>query len=81
MKDKILQQRENTEYLPGHTLAPNILPVLEWDEIHEHLDDKSLDLIVSGLPMKSLHTFFSENHQHVSTYLKQKTPLVSLSKE
>ena len=76
VKGKILRKRENTDYLPGHTLAPNLIPVLGWDEI----DNQPLDLIVSGLPMKSLLTFFCENQHRLSVYLKQKTPLVSLSK-
>ena len=76
MQEKILRQRENAEYLPGHTLAPNLMPVLGWDEI----DNRPLDLIISGLPMKSLGAFFADNRSHVGAHLEQKTPLVSLSK-
>ena len=79
VRDKILKQGENQEYLPGHTLAPNLVPALSWEEVEKNVKG-SLDLIVSGLPVASLTDFYTTNQSYLTGYFIQKTPLVSLSK-
>ena len=77
--EEILRHGENKEYLPGHTLSPNIWPALTWKEVEENVGG-SLDLIVSGLPVASLINFYTLNREYIAGYLEEKTPLVSLSK-
>ena len=79
IRDQILKHRENREYLPGNTLAPNLHPALTWQEVEKHVRG-SLNLMVSGLPIASLIDFYTSNRKYLTGYLKQKTPLVSLSK-
>ena len=79
IQEEILEHRENRAYLKGHTLPLNLIPVLNWSEVEKHTKS-SLDLIVSGLPMRSLFKFYTENREYLTGYLERNIPLVSLSK-
>jgi glycerol-3-phosphate dehydrogenase (NAD(P)+) len=74
-----LKEGENKVYLPGHKVAENLIPALEWDEVDELLDGK-IDLIVSGLPTAGIAEFYRDNFERFSAYFKKGIPLVSLSK-
>lgn len=71
-----LLQGVNEVYLPGQNLSSKITPVLEWDEINA----SEIGLIISGLPTKALHSYFTENRERVIPILRLKVPFVSLSK-
>ena len=74
-----LQKGENSIYLPGLKLASNIIPALTWEDV-DSIKDKSLELIVSGLPTQGIKEFFSDNHSRFENYFQKNIPLVSLSK-
>jgi glycerol-3-phosphate dehydrogenase (NAD(P)+) len=70
---------ENTIYLPGQKLLPNIVPAMTWDEVDDKVVD-GVDLVVSGLPSLAIKGYFSENYERILNYLKREIPIVSLSK-
>lgn len=74
-----LKQGENKVYLPGHKVAENLIPALDWEEVDKLLDGH-IDLLVSGLPTAGIANFYSENFERFSSYFDQGIPLVSLSK-
>ncbi|HAZ14366.1 MAG: hypothetical protein A2X86_19250 [Bdellovibrionales bacterium GWA2_49_15] len=74
-----LKTGENTIYLPGHKLAPNIHGALSWDEVDDLVDD-GVDLVVSGLPTHSIRSYYKESYERFLMYLKRDIPFVSLTK-
>jgi glycerol-3-phosphate dehydrogenase (NAD(P)+) len=74
------EQRQNLVYLPNFSLAENLVPILEWSELDTSLQNRSLDLLVSGLPTAATRPFLQSNFDRLSGWLKQGMPFVSLSK-
>ncbi|GAB4408319.1 MAG: NAD(P)H-dependent glycerol-3-phosphate dehydrogenase [Bacteriovoracaceae bacterium] len=74
-----MKEGENKVYLPGHKIASNLIPALEWEEVDKLLEGH-IDLLVSGLPTAGIADFFDENFERFSAYFDQGIPLVSLSK-
>ena len=73
-----IKSGENSIYLPGLKLAPNIDAALTWDEVDTI--SENIGLIVSALPTAGISEYFSENYDRFLSYLMKKTPIVSLSK-
>lgn len=73
-----IKKGENSIYLPGQKLATNIYGALTWEEVDEMAGEVSL--VVSGLPTAGIANYFQENYERFLGYLKNKVPLVSLSK-
>ncbi len=69
---------ENSIYLPGMKIAPNIDAALEWDEV-DAIPGK-IELIVSALPSNGITEYFKENYDRFLGYFIKGIPLVSLSK-
>ncbi len=74
-----LLQGENGIYLPGQKLQTNIVPAIDWDEVHK-LTDGRVELIVSGLPTSAINKYSEDNKKVIQSYLAFETPFVSLSK-
>lgn len=74
-----LKKAQNTRYLPGITLAKNIVGALTWDEV-EHLSQGKVELVILGLPSSAIKTFCEENYGPLNRYLKTGIPMVSLCK-
>ncbi|MCK5882582.1 MAG: NAD(P)-dependent glycerol-3-phosphate dehydrogenase [Bacteriovoracaceae bacterium] len=72
-------KHENSVYLPGMSLQPNIIPALTWDEVNSLVDGK-VELVVFGLPSSSISDFLYDNFDHIDQYIGSTTPVVSLSK-
>ena len=77
--DSILKG-ENSVYLPGLKLAKNIVPAMSWNEIDELVSNKSIELIVNGLPTSAIQPFYTQNKDRVEALLKSNIPLISISK-
>ncbi len=77
--DGLKNDGENSIYLPGHKLSPNIVPALSWEEV-DQLSENKIELMVSGLPTQALKQYFTENNERFTQYFNQNIPLVSLSK-
>ena len=75
-----IKSGENSVYLPGQKLSKNIIPALTWEEVDELTSNKSIELIVNGLPTSAINSFYSENEKRVEGYFKKNVPLVSISK-
>lgn len=69
---------ENSIYLPGLKIAPNIDAALTWDEVDQTAGE--IKLIVSALPTAGIGEYFNENYDRFLSYLMKKIPVVSLSK-
>lgn len=69
---------ENSIYLPGLKIAPNIDAALTWDEVDNI--PGNVDLIVSALPTAGISEYFNENYDRFLSYLMKRIPIVSLSK-
>jgi glycerol-3-phosphate dehydrogenase (NAD(P)+) len=69
---------ENSIYLPGLKIAPNIDAALTWDEV-DNIPGK-IELIVSALPTAGISEYFNENYDRFLSYLMKRIPIVSLSK-
>lgn len=74
-----LLQGENSVYLPGISLAPQIVPALTWDEARDKAQG-NIQLVVSGLPTPAISPYSQEYYQELKFFLEQGIPLVSLSK-
>lgn len=74
-----IKQGENSVYLPGMKIAPNVDAALTWEEVDAH-NVNDIELIVSALPSSGITEFFNENHDRFLSYLIKRIPLVSLSK-
>lgn len=74
-----IKQGENSVYLPGMKIAPNVDAALSWEEVDAH-ETRDIELIVSALPSNGISEFFNENHDRFLNYLIRKIPIVSLSK-
>lgn len=70
---------ENTTYLPGQKLSPQLRAALTWDEVKE-LQEGAIDLIVSGLPMSAIEDFCTQNEKELKGYLDQGVCMVNLAK-
>ncbi len=71
---------ENSLYLPGQKIPPNIVPAISWQELDEKLKLEEVELIVNGLPTSAIHSFYKENQRRVLRLLEQRIPFVSISK-
>lgn len=69
---------ENSIYLPGLKIAPNIDAAITWDEVDNIQGD--IELIVSALPTAGISEYFNENYDRFLSYLMKRIPIVSLSK-
>lgn len=69
---------ENSIYLPGLKIAPNIDAALTWDEVDN--TPGKIELIVSALPTAGISEYFNENYDRFLSYLMKRIPVVSLSK-
>jgi glycerol-3-phosphate dehydrogenase (NAD(P)+) len=74
-----IKKGENTIYLKGLKIAPNIDAALTWEEVDAH-DSRDIQLIVSALPTNGISEYFKENYDRFLGYLINKIPIVSLSK-
>jgi glycerol-3-phosphate dehydrogenase (NAD(P)+) len=77
--EAIKNKGENSVYLPGHKLSPNIIPCLTWEEFDEETEG-DLELMVSGLPSSAIESFSRENYELIKRHLDRDIPFVSLSK-
>lgn len=75
-----IKKGENAIYLPGQSLAKNIIPALTWEELDEMVSTSKIELLVNGLPTSAIKPFFLENKERFKNYFEAKIPLVSLSK-
>lgn len=75
-----IKKGENSVYLPGQKLAPNIIPALTWEELDEIVGLRTINLLVNGLPTGAICPFYSENKERFIKWFEQKIPFVSLSK-
>ena len=75
-----IKKGENSVYLPGQKLAPNIIPALTWEELDEIVGLRTINLLVNGLPTGAICPFYSENKERFINWFEQKIPFVSLSK-
>lgn len=73
-----ISKGENSIYLPGQKIAPNIKPALTWDESFS--EGKDFDLIVFGLPTSAIIPFCEENQVILKELLKNNVPIISLCK-
>jgi glycerol-3-phosphate dehydrogenase (NAD(P)+) len=74
-----LKSGENSIYLPGLKLAENIDAAISWSEVDAY-NESDIGLIVSALPTSGILDYFKEHHERFHQYLKNGTPLLSLSK-
>lgn len=74
-----IKRGENSTYLPGQVIPPEIVPALTWDEVGTLIDGQ-VELVVSGLPTTAIRPFFRENLEFVKPYLDTGIPFVSLAK-
>lgn len=74
-----IKKGENSVYLPGLKLAPNIDAALTWEEMNP-IDEANIQLIVSALPTSGITEFFKENYDRFLGYFIKGIPLLSLSK-
>lgn len=74
-----IKKGENSVYLPGLKLAPNLDAALSWQEVDAHNAD-DIELIVSALPTAGIAEYFKENRERFESYLNKQIPVVSLSK-
>lgn len=74
-----IKNGENSIYLPGLKIAKNIDAALTWEEVDKY-DAHSIELIVSALPTAGIANYFKENYDRFLGYLKNRTPIMSLSK-
>jgi glycerol-3-phosphate dehydrogenase (NAD(P)+) len=74
-----IKNGENAIYLPGQKLPKNIIPAIEWDEVHK-LVEGDINLLVNGLPTSAIKKFYSDNKAEFIKFFEQGIPLVSLSK-
>ena len=70
---------ENSTYLPGQKLPPQLKAALTWDEVYQ-LTEGEIELVVSGLPMAAIDDFCLTNRLELTSLLDQGIPLVSLAK-
>ena len=70
---------ENSTYLPGQKLPPQLKAALTWDEVNQ-LTEGEIELVVSGLPMSAIDDFCLMNRLELTSLLDQGIPLVSLAK-
>jgi glycerol-3-phosphate dehydrogenase (NAD(P)+) len=70
---------ENSVYLPGLKLAPNLDAALTWDEVDAY-NPNDIELVVSALPTAGIAHYFKANHDRILSYLERGIPIVSLSK-
>lgn len=70
---------ENTTYLPGQKLPPQLKAALTWDEVRS-LQTGEIDLIVSGLPMSAIDDFCLSHLGELLKYLDKGIPMVNLAK-
>lgn len=75
-----IKSGENAVYLPGLSLAKNIVPALSWEEVEELSSDTSVELVVNGLPTSAIRTYYSLNQDKLESYFKKGIPFVSISK-
>ncbi len=75
----IKQHHQNSLYLPGLPLSPNVLPILDWEELSPE-SEENIDLLVNGLPTSGIPTFYSDNQERFLSWFERGIPLVSLSK-
>lgn len=76
-----LLQRENKVYLPGVKLPIGIFPAQSWHEVDQLCgNNKKFELVISGLPTKSLNEYFHENKTQISKILSEGSIFISLSK-
>ncbi|MCY4645243.1 MAG: NAD(P)-dependent glycerol-3-phosphate dehydrogenase [Bacteriovoracales bacterium] len=68
---------ENSVYLPGIPLSPQIVPALTWEEATK---EGKVELIVMALPTMALFSYCRENTKELNVFLKKGIPFVSLSK-
>ena len=74
-----IKNGENSVYLPGLKIAPNIDAALTWDEVDAH-NESDIELIVSALPTSGIAEYFKEHYDRFLGYLIKGIPLLSLSK-
>lgn len=74
-----INRGENTTYLPGQKLPPQLKAALTWDEVRK-LQQGDIELVVSGLPMSAIDDFCTSNLKELTTLLDRGIPLVSLAK-
>lgn len=70
---------ENTTYLPGQKLCPQLRAAMTWDEVRS-LQEGSIDMIVSGLPMSAIDDFCGKNKTELEAFLNQGISIVNLAK-
>ena len=75
-----IKNGENAIYLPGQSLPKNIVPALNWEEVHEIVGSEKIQLVVNGLPTGAIRSFYSHNKTEIKNFLKQEIPFVSISK-
>lgn len=74
-----IKNGENSVYLPGLKIAPNIDAALTWEEVDAY-DESDIELIVSALPTSGIADYFRDHYGRFLTYFKMGIPLLSLSK-
>ena len=74
-----IKHGENSVYLPGLKISPNVDAALTWDEVDAY-QSSDIELIVSALPTNGIAEYFKDNHDRFLSYLIKGIPILSLSK-
>lgn len=74
-----IKNGENSVYLPGLKISPNVDAALTWDEVDAY-QSSDIELIVSALPTNGIAEYFKDNHDRFLSYLIKGIPILSLSK-
>jgi len=74
-----IKNGENSVYLPGLKISPNIDAALTWEEVDAY-NESDIELIVSALPTSGIAEYFKVNYDRFLGYLIKGIPLLSLSK-
>jgi glycerol-3-phosphate dehydrogenase (NAD(P)+) len=74
-----LKKGENSLYLPGQKLSPNMVPALTDEEVMKQVKG-SIKVVVMGIPTSAIKTYCEQNYGYLKGFLDQDIPIVSLAK-